>query len=1302
IAQAIDPVADKALTALTKATKAMGDHVGTTLPKAVKQISTDHKKNDDAIHDRFNRLKKNGSGGGDKSPGKGRPVDHQKSEDSSRTKPNSLRDAKDDPRRNAVSLTKKTCKNDPVDVATGEMTLPHTDLALPGALPLVLRRTHLSDYRFGQWFGRSWASTLDERIETDPVGAGAVWAREDGSLLVYPRLPRPGGDVVLPLEGERLPLTHDGEADGETTYTVTDSRTGLRKSFTGSPYHASIAYWLTEIEDGHGNTITISRGPDGAPTTVSHSGGYTAEVTTEDHRVCSLRLRTPEGPVEVRQYGFDERGNLDAVFNDSGLPLRFTYDEGDRITSWTDRNSSTFRYEYDGEGRVVRTAGPQGFMSSTFAYGEVHPETGHRITRYTDSTGSTTVFYINERLQVVAETDPLGHTTHYEFDAFDRMVAVTDALGHATRLERNEAGDIVAMTAPDSVRTTAAYDSARRPTEVVERGGIRYQYAYGEDGSVSAVGPTGARTERSFDAVGAMARYTSPTGLVTQVVNDRAGLPVEITAPDGSTAFCARDAFGRIVTVTDALGGTLTQAWTTEGNLSWRVLPDGSREEWEWDGEGNLLAHTDRMGRTRSYTVTHFDRTTGTTGGDGSSHQYVRDTELRLTQVTNPTGQHWTYTYDAAGRLVAETDFDGRTLTYEHDAVGRLIRRTNAVGQSLSLERDALGRVVRLLHDDGTASVFSFGPQGHACRVSNAHADIAWEHDAAGRLLAETVNGRTMAFEYDAEGRRTYRRTPSGAVSRLAFDESGLASYTTGEHVFRFDRDPMGREKARTVDGSLTLHQEWDAVGRISHQSLTALGAELLERSFTYQADGSPTVIDDSLLGHRGYTLDSASRITAVQARGWSEQYAYTTAGDQTQAQLPSGAPGQDDTGSRAYTGTRLTRSGRTRYTYDGQGRLAERTTTTLSGKVLSTTFTWNAEDRLTHVTSPEGAIWRYAYDAMGRRIAKERLTDDGTVAERCTYAWDGAQIAELDDGFTTMVWDYTGLFPLAQREIKKDSDQQEIDRRFFAIVADLSGTPAALVTPDGSIAWRARSTVWGATQWNRDASAYTPLRYPGQILDPETGLHYNFNRFYDPTTGRYISPDPLGLAPSPNHYGYVPNPFTLWDPLGLAGCEADPTWGGRVVFVRDEHGRVYEMHATVTRDMLDEGTHARNSLRPPGFVHGTDHNQGRGHMLARMLGGSGDTLDNLFTITQDPTNSPDMRDDEQRVYNAVLGDSANNVPGQTVQYSVYLDYPDNRADSVPKWIQLEANGKDGFHMGTSRLNPDHAAQVIRRTQGIE
>ena len=138
-------------------------------------------------------------------------------------------------------------------------------------------------------------------------------------------------------------------------------------------------------------------------------------------------------------------------------------------------------------------------------------------------------------------------------------------------------------------------------------------------------------------------------------------------------------------------------------------------------------------------------------------------------------------------------------------------------------------------------------------------------------------------------------------------------------------------------------------------------------------------------------------------------------------------------------------------------------------------------------------------------------------------------------------------------------------------------------------------------------------------------------------------------------------------------------------------------MHATITRDMLGEGTDANKSLRPPGFVHGTDHNQARGHMLANMLGGSGDTLDNLFTITQNPTNSPHMRDLEQSIHDAVKKDD-----GEIVQYSVYLEYTDSNKDSVPKWITMEADGNKGFRLSADLENRDHAAQQIRRQRGIE
>ncbi|MFI6415366.1 RHS repeat-associated core domain-containing protein [Streptomyces sp. NPDC050585] len=1292
---ALDQTVEGVMEKLTKAFDDIGNHVGKTLPGALTRSSRTHKNTDQDVRDSIKRIDAR-DGKGDKGDARGRAGGPEGrrggGEDRGRVRP-SLRDALRRTREAAISLRKRRCKTDPVDVASGDMVLSHTDLALPGALPLVLRRTHVSSYRFGLCFGVSWASTLDERLE--PCGAGAAWAREDGSVLIYPELPTGEGQLVWPLEGDRLPLTFiERNVLGEVTYAISEPQSGLRRFFSGSPYQAGGVYWLREMEDRNGNGLHIVRGEDGLPTAVVHDGGYRVLVRCDQElgRVTGLSLRTPDGPVEVASFGYSAEGHLEAVTNSSGLPLRFTYDTESRVTSWTDRNGSAYQYVYDAAGRVSRTVGPDGFLSSSFAYGEAAPD-GHRITRFTDSTGAVTEFLVSPSLQVVAETDPLGHTTRFEFDAFDRLLGQTDALGRTTRLERDADGNVVGVIAPDGVRTTARYNAMHLPVEVIERGGRRFYYAYDDRGNlVASVDPSGARTEYEYNHLGHLVAVHDALGRTTRIAPTRAGLPGTVTGPDGGSITCERDPFGRVTVVTDAVGGRMRQAWSVEGRLLWRELPDGSREAWSWDGEGNLVSRIDRMGRTYRSTSTHFDRLASTHTADGE-YRFAHDTELRLTKVTNAAGLEWHYRYDAAGRLISETDFDGRTLTYEHDAVGRLIRRTNAAGQSLEFERDALGRVTQLRHDDGSVSAFQHDEAGHLAETVNRHAHIQLQYDAAGRVISETVNGRTMTFSYDALGRRTHRRTPSGATSTLEYNGHDLATYTAGDHTFRFRHDALGRETARILDGRLTLTHTWDGVGRLTGQVLSTASADIVTRAFTYQADGSPVHIDDSLAGSRTFTLDAAGRITGVQAHGWSETYAYNALGDQVQAVLPARAAGQHTAGERTYDGTRVTSAGRTHYTYDAQGRITYRRSTTLSGKRLEWRFQWDAEDRLTHVEAPGGARWRYLYDALGRRLAKERLDEEGNTQEITTYCWDGAQLAEQSTGDTTLVWDYAGMRPLCQREAKKSS-QAEIDRRFFAIVTDLTGCPSELVSLDGSIAWRSRSTAWGATQWTRNSTAYTPLRQPGQYFDPETNLHYNYNRYYDPALGRYISPDPLGLAPAINHYAYVSNPFTHADPLGLAGCVQDPTWGGRVRFTQDAHGRPYEMNAIITRDMLDQGTDARSTLKPPGFL-GGDYNQARGHMLARMLGGSGDILENLFTITQNPTNSPDMRDWEQAIYDAVK------YKNKIVTYNVYLEYSDDLADSVPMSIQLEAFDQHGKTIVDTILdNPAHAQQQ-RHRQGL-
>jgi RHS repeat-associated protein len=77
------------------------------------------------------------------------------------------------------------------------------------------------------------------------------------------------------------------------------------------------------------------------------------------------------------------------------------------------------------------------------------------------------------------------------------------------------------------------------------------------------------------------------------------------------------------------------------------------------------------------------------------------------------------------------------------------------------------------------------------------------------------------------------------------------------------------------------------------------------------------------------------------------------------------------------------------------------------------------------------------------------------------------------------------------------------------------------LTNGSGAIVWRADYSPYGKAQPSIE-TAENPFRFPGQYYDAETGLHYNYHRYYQPETGRYITPDPIGLAGGINLYGYV------------------------------------------------------------------------------------------------------------------------------------------------------------------------------------
>lgn len=97
----------------------------------------------------------------------------------------------------------------------------------------------------------------------------------------------------------------------------------------------------------------------------------------------------------------------------------------------------------------------------------------------------------------------------------------------------------------------------------------------------------------------------------------------------------------------------------------------------------------------------------------------------------------------------------------------------------------------------------------------------------------------------------------------------------------------------------------------------------------------------------------------------------------------------------------------------------------------------------------------------------------------------------------------------------------------------DHLGTPRYATNTSGVQVWNWSSDAFGVG--TPTGSATVNLRFAGQYWDSESSLHYNWNRYYDPTTGRYIISDPIGLAGGFNTYGYVSaNPVMFIDPEGL------------------------------------------------------------------------------------------------------------------------------------------------------------------------
>ena len=295
-------------------------------------------------------------------------------------------------------------------------------------------------------------------------------------------------------------------------------------------------------------------------------------------------------------------------------------------------------------------------------------------------------------------------------------------------------------------------------------------------------------------------------------------------------------------------------------------------------------------------------------------------------------------------------------------------------------------------------------------------------------------------------------------------------------------------------------------------------------RTITYDAASRITnTADTNPIYNRSFDYDVNNRLTN-----------HTIAGSSNRLQTVSGPIAKSYTYDAA--GNPLT-DGQTTFTWDVGGKLA---TTLRGGKTH--TYKYNALDQRISKSGPLSIRYFFFYDDNGQLVGEYK---DNVSTTTPTNDWLVLQeTVWLDD------------IPIAV--IKKPTATSAIQT--YYIHADHFKTPRVIVNASNTVIWRWDNVhAFGANipledpDNNGQTFEYNP-RFPGQYFDKETNLHYNYFRYYEPETGRYISPDPIGLAGGINTYGYVEqNPLSLIDPTGeavpaiIAACAGNPACAAAV-----------------------------------------------------------------------------------------------------------------------------------------------------------
>jgi len=938
--------------------------------------------------------------------------------------------------------------------------------------------------------------------------------------------------------GKRIEYTHDitgrqevvKDRNGNLTVFVYDEKgrvlkkTGPLGNATSYTYD-SVGNKLSETDplgnttnwtyDAKKNVLSESKTIDGKTLTTSHTYNSLNKVlTTTD----------PLGHVSTNTY--DTKGNLLTATDAKGNTTTNTYDTRGNLLTTKDALGNTATNEYDAYGNLTKQTNAAGAIT-TYTY----DVKGNRLAEK-DPKGNTTLFAYDKNGKLASTTTADGAVTKTEYDAVGNKVADINPLGYITRYYYDSANRLVSTEYPDGTATKTVFDNEGNRIASVDQEGRTTRYEYnGSKQLVKTLYADGSTRQLGYDASGRQTTTTDALSKVATKEYDVLGRVTKNIDADSNTTTFEYDLAGNQAKHTDANGHATTFVYDENNRLITTRLSGGQTTTTEYDALGRKKSETDAAGNKTQFDYDATGNLTKVADAEGGITQYEYDQNNNRTAIVDARDNRTAFAFDNLNRLISKTMPNGGVETYVYDAAGRQISRTDAKGQAVQYAYDPNGRLITRAYPDNSAVRFSYTDTGKRAIASDKRGTTSYAYDGMNRLKTNTYpDGNAINYGYDAASRiATLSSALSGTISYAYYNSGRLKEVKDPQgKITSYTYDGAGNRTGLTYPNSTTVSYVYDTNNRLTtltHRN--ALSETMASYVYTLGAIGNRTRIDESTGISRQYQYDQLYRLTSEQvsdptnAQTYQNDFTYDGVGNRlNKTNTPYNQPAVSNDYTYNAADQLLTENGVT-YTYDLNGNLESKTDA--NG---ATTYGYDYDNRLVKVVSPSGTT-AYEYDADGTRVSSTAAA--GKVKYLVDTTWSLSQVLAEYKPDGTLIASYVYADDLISMNRNGASSFYHFDGL---------GSTRLLTDSSGAVTDNYDYDAFG-NLIARTGSTENPFLFTGQQYDANTGFYHLRARYYQPSSGKFITVDPYEgdvYAPTSLHkYFYSSNdPVNRIDPNGM------------------------------------------------------------------------------------------------------------------------------------------------------------------------